>query len=114
MTDNYKVPTTIDEMINKPIESGYLLAFCESQYSSENMRYVIEIDRYIDYFLVDNTNWDKEISYRQIDKNIGLDKLSDAVVIPRKGEDLIIGGEQEWPSGIISRQSVVDHIIKIW
>lgn len=32
----------LNELLKNPIKCGYLLAFCESEYSSENLRYLIE------------------------------------------------------------------------
>lgn len=39
---------TIEELIKNPIKCGYLLAFCQHEFSTENMKYIMEIDRFKD------------------------------------------------------------------
>ena len=51
-----KYPTICD-MINHPICCGFLLQFCESQHSAENLYFIREVDEFRDLFSVDNEKW---------------------------------------------------------
>ncbi len=38
--------------IENPLHCGYLLSFCSHEYSSENVRYLIEVDKFRDLIRV--------------------------------------------------------------
>ena len=48
---------TISDMINHPICCGFLLQFCESQHSAENLYFIREVDEFRDLFSVDDEKW---------------------------------------------------------
>lgn len=112
----------VDYWIDHPIRCGYLLAFCENQYCAENINFIMEIDRYRDFMVVDRDSWGK-FNWKQIDHSIGIStgelrssaSSETKITAYRDGpEDLALGGEQDWPSKIISRETVVEHVYFIW
>jgi hypothetical protein len=44
---------TIEHFIHQPINCGFLFAFCESEYCSENIKFAIAIDKFRDYLASD-------------------------------------------------------------
>lgn len=56
------IAITLEELLIDPIKSGYLLAFSESEYNAENIRYLIEIDKFRDYLSLDKISWDNNYS----------------------------------------------------
>lgn len=105
-------PDSVDPLIENPITCGFLLAFCESQYSAENLRYLMEIDRYRDDFAMDTTSWG-QIPWRQIDKNVGIN-AGENVSFEGNSDHPVIGGDHQWPSTAIHRESIISHINFIW
>ena len=84
---------TINGLLLNPIKSGYLLSFSQSEYNSENMVYVLHIDKFKD-LVSDFKAWPDEMSYHSIDASIeGFSEM-------RRTESpvLLIGGEDKWPS----------------
>jgi hypothetical protein len=109
---------TIEDILNNPIKSGYFLAYCESQYSAENLRYILEIDRFHDLMTIDKGSWQSGLEWNDIDDTLGLSLGDD---LPDSGlkavicdENLVIGKEEFWPSRKVHFSGVVDHITKIW
>jgi hypothetical protein len=49
--------SNIDALVNNPICCGYFLQFCNGQFSSENINFVSEVDRFRDMFTVDKDLW---------------------------------------------------------
>lgn len=58
---------TIEDIINNPLKCGYLLAFCESEFSTENINFILEIDRFKDSLRVDKLAWNHSLDYRSVD-----------------------------------------------
>lgn len=46
--------SNMTHLMHYPISAGFLFRFCEAQYCSENMRFIMEVDRYRDLFRIDN------------------------------------------------------------
>ena len=65
-TDHY---LTIDELLSNPLTAGYLLIFCQSQYNSENLNFIMEVDDYRDQFLGDRDLW-KSVRWKDIDTSM--------------------------------------------
>ena len=84
---------SINGLLQNPIKSGYLLSFSQLEFNSENMVYVLQIDRFKD-LVSDFKAWPQDTNYRSIDA--GIDGFSEM----RRTESsvLLIGGEDKWPS----------------
>lgn len=112
------VDSATEHWIDHPIRCGYLLAYCESQYSAENIHFIMEIDRFRDLLSTDKESWGKK-NWREIDLTIGI-TIGELVSNDKKKavftgpEDLKLGGEIDWPSIKISREAVVEHVYFIW
>ncbi|KAJ1438379.1 hypothetical protein B484DRAFT_477170 [Ochromonadaceae sp. CCMP2298] len=46
---------SIERLVHEPLGSGYLYRFCQSQYCTENMSFLIEVDKYRDLFALPQT-----------------------------------------------------------
>ena len=68
---DYGNDSTLEYWIDHPIRCGYLLAYCESQYSAENIRFIMEIDRFRDLLSADKDSWGNT-QWRAIDQRINL------------------------------------------
>lgn len=118
VTERGPIINTTDFWIDHPIRCGYLLAFCETQYSSENINFIMEIDRFRDLMSSDKESWPKP--WKEIDEAIGIGlRQSNSMSAPinplRQGpEELMLGGEEDWPSSLIARDAVVEHVYFIW
>eukprot|EP01041_Mallomonas_annulata_P000719 gene719-1384_t len=71
-TENVMGTTTdqkdsIEYIIESPLRFGYLLVFCESEYNSENISFIIDVDNFRDQ-LLDRVAWPK--SWREVDMEI--------------------------------------------
>ena len=49
-------------------QCGHLLAFCESEFCSENLRFVMEVDRLRDYMQEDKISWNRD--WRTLDREL--------------------------------------------
>jgi len=115
--------------IDHPIRCGYLLAYCEAQFSAENIHFIMEIDRFRDLLSADKEAWGRK-NWKEIDQLIGISvgevissktsqNSSSEGGVQKKAsftgpEDLILGGESDWPSSKISREAVVEHVYFVW
>lgn len=112
---------TVVKAVHDPICSGFLSAFCESQYCAENIRFIIEIDRFRDYFSLDPKSWHTK-EWREIDKELGSSKFNSsdtAATINSETQDIdeksiFIISEDTWPSTKVERKVVQEWIQKIW
>mmetsp|Transcript_19083 Transcript_19083/g.17313 ORF Transcript_19083/g.17313 Transcript_19083/m.17313 type:complete len:474 (+) Transcript_19083:170-1591(+) len=108
-------PKTIEEIINNPIELGFLCAFCESQYSSENVRFVIEVGRFVDSIKRDSTLCKNKLHYKEIDRLTNLSEVDiTSLVVPHKGKEVDFGKINEWSSTIVPRSTVIENVISIF
>lgn len=111
---------TIEELISNPIKCGFLLTFCESEFSAENMHFIIEIDRFRDYYLTtDRTAWNVDLKWHMIDDMIGINDSNMNISETEMkrilaDEELNVGDESAWPSRKILFSNSVEHIQKIW
>ena len=101
------VPSVTD-LLNDPIKSGYLLAFCESEYNAENMRFILEIDKFRD-FLAQDKSYFGRLHWEQIDTNIKIKSIEFA-----NFKTFFICDESEWNSTIIPYENVKNEITNIW
>lgn len=62
-----EVDNSMDRLLSNPIERGYLLSYCKSQFSAENVVYLLNIDNFKDK-LEDNKAWNEDLNYRLIDQ----------------------------------------------
>jgi hypothetical protein len=58
------------DLLDNPISCGYLRTFCESEYSSENILFIIKVDAYKDLMKKDYMNW--KLTWKEIDLNLKL------------------------------------------
>ena len=102
---------SINSIMHNPISAGFLFRFCESQYCSESIRFIIEIDRFREYisnnqeFFSGNKSWrqlDQELfsNFVQIDNNNAANLKSEKERI----QSLLDSGDlipsHNWPSSI--------------
>ncbi|RYG65829.1 hypothetical protein EON64_11110 [archaeon] len=112
-----KEALSMEIMIHEPIRSGFLLKHCNEHYCSENMRFVMEVDRFRDLFHVDKMTWSKK-TYKQLDveQNIGIFEQGESKSDRLYSSSLKEGDffrEDLWPSTRLpfaSVKSAVDHI----
>lgn len=113
---------TIEEIINNPLKCGFLLAFCESEFSTENINYILEIDRFKDSLKVDKNAWNHSLDYKSVDSLLYTENdplMSDNLSEEEQKklimeDDLIVGKESMWPSKKIHFESVYHDIQNIW
>ena len=48
--------STIESMVENNLCCGYLLRFCQREFTAENLLFIMEVDDYRDFFVGDNTN----------------------------------------------------------
>lgn len=105
-----EVDNSIDGLLANPIKSGYLLSYCKSQYSAENMIYLLDIDRFKDV-LEDRKAWKEDLTYRLIDQTTEIFAFC-------RAEDshvaLFIGGKHKWPSERIPYCQYEQEVRDIW
>eukprot|EP01031_Cornospumella_fuschlensis_P035273 gene35273-42738_t len=117
-SEQAKEALSMEIMIHEPIRSGFLLKHCNDHYCSENMRFVMEVDRFRDLFHVDKITWGKK-TYKQLDveQNIGVfdqaeSKSERIYASSLKDEDFF--REDLWPSSRLPFASVRGAIDYIW
>ena len=70
------MPITLEEVLEDPIRVGFLLAFSESEYNSEIIRYIMEIGRFRDFLALAKVTWSKYENmnnpWRVIDETVGI------------------------------------------
>jgi hypothetical protein len=92
--------STIESLIANPICRGYLLQFSESQFNSENLNFVSEVDRFRDiFFAVDKDLW--SMHWMDIDKKVENDEREGKLVL------------STWPSAVnlIAAKIFIDKIL---
>lgn len=110
---------SIEYVIHDPISSGFLFAYCEAHYCSENIRFVMEIDKFRDYFSLDVAVFGTQ-TYRQIDRTVGLavGELVSSDEMEREFESSLNSGSvipaTSWPSKKVDRFAVLQMIKMIW
>lgn len=101
-----------DTWIRSPIECGYLCAYSESQFSSENIKFLMAVEAYKDLYEYDVKSWPTpaEAEAYVASQSCPIQSLN------CKWEDLEIGGskEGEWPSRVVARDTVLLAIREIW
>lgn len=108
---------SIEDITSNPLKCGFLLAFCESEHSAENLHYIVEIDNFRDHLLSDHSSWTND--WRLIDTMIDLhDKVRELTDLEVKAhhDDLtvVVGDESKWPSRKIKFVGSEEHIKRIW
>jgi hypothetical protein len=100
---------SIASVLKNPIKSGYLLAYCESQFSSESIVYLLDIDKFKD-LVSDYKAWSTDLGYKIMDMTVpGLGTLRN------EGKSgLSIGDESKWPSTKIPFHQFAHHVKVIW
>ena len=102
------------ELLNDPIKTGYLLAFCESEFNAENMRFILEIDRFRDFIYLDKS-FERKLTWQQIDRNVGIkstEYLDDDHITDFTSFTLC--KSTEWKSNIVPYEGIVEDVTKIW
>lgn len=112
---------SISDLIHEPICSGFLFKYCEAFYCSEHIRFVMEVDKYRDFFQTENMFW--LTCWKQVDLDIGLQKY-DASYSDRVKETIIeiqshldnetLIADTNWPSTRVSRVGVESMVKHIW
>lgn len=124
-----------DNLMKDPIKCGYLLQFAEIHFCSENISFILEVDRYRDFVLLDKNQWNKlQPNWRQIDLNNhifagedlngcrtttitgstsnSMKSIKDINTNTGNANNLQIS--LQWPSQVVSRDAIVSYIKKIW
>lgn len=79
--------TSMISIIEDPIKCGHLLAFCESEHSTENLSFLIEVVRFREYMASDPKAW--PYTWQYLDKNNDILNKSSGMQIATK----VISGE---------------------
>ena len=99
-------------LLYNPLKSGYFLRMTKREHNSENLIYVLEINRFKDHFR-DIEAWNDDLGYKVIDNEIeNFGKL-----INMQEKDLVIkcsNGIEKWPSKKIAYAAFQDHCQFIW
>lgn len=90
------VNDTISTVLNEPIQCGYLLAFCEREHSTENLNFIVEVNRYCD--MIGNSD---RVSWTRPWTDIDAELLTRTI-------------EPKWPSIKLRETAVRAHAQKIW
>jgi Regulator of G protein signaling domain len=119
--------------MNNPLHCGYMLSFCENEYNTENLGFIIEVDRLRDNMLIDTVTraWQLK-EWRDIDADFGFhgNFLRDTNVTAQKRDGEPDNSHQErlqdshltessahefcWPSQAVDRRNVETDVKKIW
>lgn len=116
---------------DNPVHCGYMLTFCEAEFSQENLSFIIEVDRLKDTMLVDTSHvWGKK--WQEIDKEFGFlgnfrrdghskrdpnngiipskqDVISHHQVCPNYEPDAVL-----WPSSVVNKVLIKNEVLRIW
>lgn len=112
---------SINDLIHEPICSGFLFKYCEAFYCSEHIRFVMEVDKYRDYFQTENMFWLS--SWKQVDLDLALQKFD--ISYPERVKETIaevqalldsetLTVDAKWPSTRVSRTGVESMMKHIW
>lgn len=118
--------------LDNPVHCGYMLTFCESEFNTENLSFIIEVDRLRDNMLIDSRNW-QDIGWREIDAEFGFrgnflrdgttpanKKSGDNDRLTSKAQQHMSFSESSkrdtgiWPSKIVDKSQVEDCVKRIW
>lgn len=111
---------SVNDLIHDPICAGFLFKHCEAHYCSENIRFVIEVDKYRDFFLTETLCWHK--SWKEIDRELDIGNGSvdrtntkdRATEIQELLDESNLTSEDLWPSRKIARSAVESMAKQIW
>jgi len=113
---------------DNPVHCGYMLTFCEAEFSEENLTFIIEVDRLKDKMLAEPHVWKKK--WQEIDKDFGFlgnfrrdahskrdansgiskrDSTSHNLVCP-----IFPPKANLWPSLIVSKEYIEIEVLRIW
>lgn len=113
---------TVDFVLHDPLSSGFLSKYCDAHFCSENMRFIVDIDRYEDQFHRDKKSWPKK-HWRDLDIELNIvNRTTDMKNSNYNFDDSfffpLINGEyikdDLWPSSVITRDSIQEMVIQIW
>jgi len=118
-TKGPRVDSVID-LIHDPICSGFLFKYCDAHYCAENITFVMEVDKFRDYFNTDRDVWHK-IPWKQIDLNLK-DKYDDdesTTILQQRVSDKILTGtlidkSSPWPSEKVQIHVVEELVKRVW
>lgn len=119
-TGNYSL-SSMEKMVHDPLSSGFLLKFCEAQYCAENVSFVIEVDRFRDYFRLDKNAWPNkkwrtyDLEYKiadALENDTKANAIQAEVLNLLKSHKLI--ARDKWPSSKVDACSVEDMVTTIW
>ena len=98
-------------LLYNPLKSGYFLRMTKREHNSENLIYVLEIERFRDHFKDVNV-WTDDLSYKLIDNEIeNFGKLN----IQEKDVKVCCSNDPtQWPSKIATYKAFQDHCEFIW
>lgn len=113
---------SVDFVLHDPLSSGFLSKYCDQHFCSENMRFIVDIDRYEDQFHRDKKSWPKK-HWRELDVELNI--INNTIEMKNADYNFdesfffpLINGEyispQTWPSNVISRDSIQETVIQIW
>lgn len=112
---------SIHDLIHEPICSGFLFKYCEAFYCSENIRFVMEVDKYRDFFAQENVAWQKgwkeldtELDFRAQDGSFHENVRAKIKMIEELIESETLIMETDWPSKKISPVDVEHMLRDIW
>lgn len=110
----------IEKLVHCPLGAGYFFRFCKSQFCSETIHFIIEVDKYIEIFCTDDGGWDENKSWKDTDRDLGISGAACMTeinikrdIIDRINTDEFIPVET-WPSGKVDRTAVLESIRTIW
>mmetsp|Transcript_9759 Transcript_9759/g.16110 ORF Transcript_9759/g.16110 Transcript_9759/m.16110 type:complete len:519 (+) Transcript_9759:247-1803(+) len=121
----------IEKLVHDPLGSGYLYSFCASQFCTENMGFIIAVDKFMDYMRIDESAWDESVTWQQLDEANGInniagtsraktpskEELKTELLDPLESETLISGSGDgtAWPSPVKVHTDIVQRMmLSIW
>lgn len=112
---------SIHDLIHEPICSGFLFKYCEAFYCSENIRFVMEVDKFRDFFQQETVAWQKgwkeldhELDFRSQDSSFHENVRAKIKMIEELVEQEQLVLETDWPSKKISPMDVEHMLRDIW
>eukprot|EP01038_Epipyxis_sp_PR26KG_P004350 gene4350-6154_t len=120
-TGSKPIDDSIEQIVQDPLRCGFLLAFCEKNYCSENIRFVMEVDKFRDHFASDGIPWHKQSTsvYNAEEESIMVrGEKRNMFVVESEFNELLkeehFLPESLWPSNK-SKLALVENIIRnIW
>ena len=112
---------SIHDLIHEPICSGFLFKYCEAFYCSENIRFVMEVDKYKDYFSNETIAWqktwkelDRELDFKSHDNTFHENVRAKIKMVEERLDEGALITIEDWPSKKISPVDVERMIREIW